>query len=172
MSRAIQWLVLAGAAAVFVVGTGLGLSLATSSPEPVEQQEAACTRERIAAGELLTSNLVMVHVYNASRRAGLATRVKINLERRGFLGGVAENNPGAVKARNVTILTDDPNDPRVKLVAVQFRGKVVTAQPDFELEDGVSVLVGSDYEGLKKKAQTRTKVSQPVTVCKPTVELS
>ena len=40
----------------------------------------------IAEGEVLSSNLLMVHVYNASKRAGLANRVKINLERRGFLG--------------------------------------------------------------------------------------
>jgi len=171
MSKVVERLVVAGAAGVFVVGTGVGLNLALSSPEPVAD-EPTCEIKRVEAGAKLTSNLVMVHVYNTSQRAGLATRVKINLERRNFLGGVAENNPGQLKAKNVSILTTDPDDPRVKLVAAQFKGKVQRVAPDFELEDGISILVGPDYAGMKKGARTQIKAGRAIEVCLPTIDLS
>lgn len=170
MSRAMEALVVAGAAAVLVVGATVGVSLAFSSPEPVAAEET-CEARTVAAGEVLSSNLLMVHVYNTSQRAGLANRVKINLERRGFLGGVAQNNPGALTSRNVTVLTTDPDDPRVQLVARQFRGKVAFAAADFELEDGVSLLLGSNYQGLRKKAGTKVKAARDVSVCVPTITL-
>ncbi|GAA3537395.1 hypothetical protein AFL01nite_12080 [Aeromicrobium flavum] len=133
-------------------------------------EEATCEIKKVARGEVLSSNLVMVHVYNSSKRAGIANRVKINLERRGFLGGVAKNNPGRVKVKNVTVLAPDPDDPRVKLVAQQFKGKVAKAAPDFETEDGISVLIGPDYKGLKK-AKTKVKASRDVSVCVPAITL-
>lgn len=172
MSKAIERLVVAGAVGVFIVGTGLGVNLAFSEPPAVESQDETCETKSVATGEQLTSNLVMVHVYNTSARAGLANRVKINLERRGFLGGMASNNPGKIAAKNVTILTKDPGDPTVKLVALQFKGKVATAAPDFATEEnGVSILIGPDYAGLKKGAKTALKVGQDVAVCVPTVTL-
>lgn len=169
MSKTIERLVVAGAASVFVVGTWAGVNLALSGPDTVAA-ESTCETKTVAKGEVLSSNLVMVHVYNASRRAGIANRVKINLERRGFLGGVAKNNPGRLRARTVTILTRDPKDPRVKLVARQFKGKVTTVTPDFELEDGVSVLIGPDYKGLRK-AGTKLRATEAVTVCVPSITL-
>lgn len=171
MSAAVGRLVLAGAVGVFVVGTGLGARLAFSSGAPPEP-EATCEVKRIETGENLTSNLVTVHVFNASKQQGLANRVRTNLERRAFLGGLAQNNPGAIKASNVTVLTSDPSDPQVRLVAAQFNGKVATAPADFATEkEGVSLLVGTDFKGLKKDAPTAIKVDRPVSVCLPTVTL-
>jgi len=169
MSKTVERLVVLGTAGVFVAGTALGFNLAFSDPEPVAA-EAGCEVKDIAKGEVLTSNLVMVHVYNASQRAGIANRVKINLERRGFLGGVAQNNPGKLKAKNVIVLTSDPTDPRAKLVARQFKGKVIFKGADFETEDGVSVLIGPDYAGLKK-ADTKITAGRGVSVCVPTITL-
>lgn len=169
MSKAVERLVVLGTAGVFVAGTALGLNLAFSKPDPVAA-EPTCEIKKIAKGEVLSSNLVMVHVYNASQRAGVANRVKINLERRGFLGGVAQNNPGQLKPKNVMVLSQDPADPRARLVARQFKGKVERVQADFETEDGISVLIGPDYQGLKQ-AGTKLKASQDVTVCVPTITL-
>ncbi len=168
-SKAIQALVVTGAAGVFIGGTMLGVSLAFDSPEPVAE-EAACETRVIKQGEVLSSNLVMVHVYNASNRAGLANRVKINLERRGFLGGQASNNPGKLKAKNLTVLVQDAKDPRARLVGAQFKGKVDYMAPDFEAEDGISILVGPDYQGLKK-ANTKIKAGRDVSVCVPSITL-
>lgn len=169
MSKTIERLVVAGAAGVFVLGTWTGVNLAFSSPEPVAA-EPTCEIKKVAKGDVLSSNLVMVHVYNASKRAGIANRVKINLERRGFLGGLAQNNPGRLPSRNVTVLTRDPKDPRVRLVARQFKGKVDTVTPDFELEDGVAILIGPNYKGLRK-AKTKMRSTADVSVCVPTITL-
>lgn len=168
-NKLIQAAVVAGAAGVFVGGTMLGVSLAFDQPEPVAE-EATCEVRTVKQGEVLSSNLVMVHVYNSSRRAGIANRTKINLERRGFLGGQASNNPGNLDSKNVTVLTQDPKDPRARLVGAQFKGKVAYVAPDFEPEDGVSILIGSDYKGLKK-ARTKIKASQDVSVCVPSIVL-
>ncbi len=169
MGRLVQGLVILGAAIVFVAGTAVGIGLAFSGPEATDD-EPTCEVRAIAEGEVLSSNLLMVHVYNASKRAGLANRVKINLERRGFLGGVAQNNPGELSPRNVAVLTDDPQDPRVRLVARQFKGKVQMVEADFATEDGISVLIGPNYSGLKK-APTKTRVKREVTVCVPSIDL-
>ena len=141
MTKPRDLLVVGGAAFVFVVGTGLGMKLAFSAPDAAPA-EPTCRVVRVERGKPLTSNLVVVNVYNTSDRAGLANRVKINLEQRGFLGGSTGNNPGAIKATNVTILATDPADPKVKLVSLQFKGKVDVISPDFELNDGVTVLLG------------------------------
>jgi len=169
MSKTAERLVVLGAVGVFVAGSGLGVKLLTAEPEAVAE-EPACEVRQIAQGEELSSNLVMVHVYNASKRAGLANRVKINLERRGFLGGVAQNNPGKLTPKNVAVLTDDPQDPRVRLVAAQFKGKVARRPADFPTEDGITVLIGSDYQGLKK-ANTKLKANRALEVCVPAITL-
>lgn len=162
-------LVVAGAVGVFVGGAFLGVNLAFSEPESVAE-EPACEVRQIAPGEVLSSNLIMVDVYNASQRAGLANRVKINLERRGFLGGVTKNNPGKLAPRNVAVLTTDPQDPRAKLVAVQFKGKVRRVEADFPMENDIAVLVGPDYSGFKQ-ARTKLRTDREVTVCVPAITL-
>lgn len=162
-------LVVAGAVGVFAGGALLGVNLAFSQPESVAE-EPACEVREIAPGEVLSSNLVMVDVYNASQRAGLANRVKINLERRGFLGGITQNNPGKLTPRNVAVLTADPQDPRAKLVAAQFKGQVKRIKPDFPMENDIAVLVGRDYGGFKK-ARTKLRTDSAVTVCVPAITL-
>ncbi|MBC9227083.1 hypothetical protein GL325_12170 [Aeromicrobium sp. 636] len=170
MNKAAQRLVVLAAAGIFVMGTLLGIRLSFASPEPVSE-EAACEIKKVARGEVLSSNLVMVHVYNSSRRTGAANRVKINLERRGFLGGVAKNNPGKVRTKNVAILTNEPDDPRVRLVAAQFKGKVERVPADFETEDGISILIGPKYAGLNKDASTKIEAGRDVSVCVPAITL-
>lgn len=169
MSKTTERLVVAGAAAVFVGGGLLGANLAFSQPEPVSQEES-CEVRQIQPGEVLSSNLVMVDVYNASQRAGLANRVKINLERRGFLGGVTQNNPGKISPKNLAVLAADPQDPRAKLIAAQFKGKVQRVKPDFTMQNDLAVLVGPDYSGFKK-ARTKLRTNVPVTVCVPTITI-
>ena len=70
---------------VFVVGMFVGFKLLTASADTFDAAPT-CENRTVAEGEKLTSNLVTVNVYNASQRAGLANRVGINLQRRGFLG--------------------------------------------------------------------------------------
>lgn len=170
MSRFGQHLVVLAAGLVFVAGMLVGVKLLFADPPP-PPEKPLCEPRTVQVGEKLTSNLVMVNVYNAGKKAGLANRVRINLERNGFLGGVTANNPGEVKASNVTILTKDPKNPKVVLLAQQFKGKVAYAEADFELETGLSVIVGSKFKGVNEKAKREVTLKVPVQVCVPTIEL-
>lgn len=170
MSRGYQALTLAVAAAIFVFGGITGFRLLTSSADTADPAPT-CTDKTVKKGERLDSNIVTVNVFNASNRSGLANRVTINLQTNGFLGGTIGNNESATKPRRVAILTDDPRDPRVRLVARQFKDKVAYRKPDVTVERGVIVIVGDDYSGLRSKAPTRLTTDRDITACVPTVPL-
>ena len=157
------------AAVLFVLGLFFGLKLLTASADTFDEAPT-CENTTVAEGEKLTSNLVTVNVYNASQRAGLANRVGINLQRRGFLAGTVDNSTSEVKPGGVAILTDDRDDPRVKLVAEQF-GDVEFAEPDINAPEGVTVIVGDDYKELVDDAPREIESDRSVTVCVPTVEV-
>jgi hypothetical protein len=171
MSRGVRTATLLGAVLVFVVGLLGGFSLLTQKADTTPTEDL-CENRTVAKGGELTSNLVTVNVYNASNRSGLANRVTINLQRRNFLGGEIGNNPSTAKPKRVAILTTDRDDPRVQLVARQFGKQVVFAEPDVNLPDGVTVIVGDDFKGLAKKAPNAVKSDREITVCLPTVPLT
>ena len=129
MTRAYQALTLVVAAAIFAFGGITGFRLLTSNADTADEA-SACTPKTVQKGQRLDSNLVTVNVFNASNRAGLANRVTINLQTNGFLGGTISNSESATKPSKVAILTDDPRDPRVRLVARQFKDKVAYRKPD------------------------------------------
>ena len=155
---------------ILVVGVFVGIKLLTASADTFDAAPT-CEDRTIDKGGKLTSNLVTVNVYNASQRAGLANRVAINLQRRGFLSGTVANSASEVKPGTAAILTSDRDDPRVKLVAEQFDG-VEFAEPDVNVPDGVTVIVGDDYQDLAKGAPRELESDRPVTVCVPTVDVS
>ena len=155
-------------AILFVVGLFVGLRLLTASADTFDAAPT-CENRTVAEGENLTSNLVTVNIYNASQRAGLANRVGINLQRRGFLAGTVANSTSEVKPDGVAILADDREDPRVKLVAEQFDG-VEFNEPDIKIADGVTVIVGDGYQDLVKDAPRELKTDRAVTVCIPTAD--
>ena len=162
--------ILFGAIVVFIGALILGPKLLLTQPD-VGPPAPTCEKRTVQPGQMLNSNFLMVNVYNASGKSGVANRVRINLERNGFLGGVIGNNEGALKPKNVMILTADPADPKVVLLAKQFKGKVEYAQADFKTEDGLSVLIGPKFKGVDPKGPTSLKVKVPVQVCVPTIEL-
>lgn len=158
------------ATAVLVVGLVLGFRLLTRSADTAVATPT-CTNRTVDKGEELTSNLVTVNVYNDSNRSGLANRVEIDMQRKGFLGGTIANSTSSAHPKGVAILTDDRTDPRVRLVAAQFNNRVKYAKPDIAVEEGVAIVVGDDYTRLKKKASRSIKADRPVTVCVPIVKL-
>ena len=171
MTRAYQALTLLVAAAIFVFGGVTGFRLLTSSADTADPAPT-CTNKTIKKGAKLNSNAVTVNVFNASNRSGLANRVTINLQTNGFLGGTISNSESATKPYRVAILTDDRSDPRVRLVAQQFKDKVAYRKPDVTVDTGVIVIIGDDYSGLRSKAPTSIKTDRDITVCVPTVPLS
>jgi hypothetical protein len=170
MTAGIRALTLIVAAVVLVFGGFTGFQLLTSEADTADPAPT-CTNKTVKKGAKLNSNLVKVNVYNASTRSGLANRVTINLQANGFLGGTVANNQSATQPRRVAILTDDPRDPRVRLVARQFKDKVAYRKSDISVDSGVIVIVGDDYDGLHKKAPTRITTDRDIAVCVPTVPL-
>ncbi|TXL60674.1 LytR C-terminal domain-containing protein [Aeromicrobium terrae] len=162
-------LVMTAAVAVFLLGSFYGFRLLTADADTGDEGPSCDTRT-VAAGDDLTSNLVAVDVYNASQRAGLANRVSINLQRRGFLAGKIANSTSKVQPKVAAILTTDRDDPRVKLVAQQLGPDVELAEPDIPVDDNVVVVVGDDYKKLAK-AQTKVQATSAVTVCVPIVKI-
>jgi hypothetical protein len=152
----------------FVVATIVGWRLLTASADTFTEAPT-CEDRTVAEGEQLPSNMVMVNVYNASQRAGLANRVSINLQRRGFQAGTVANSTSEIKPDSVAILTDDREDPRVKLVAEQF-DEPEFHEPDIDVTEGVTVIVGDAYEDLVD-APREIESDRSITVCVPTVEV-
>lgn len=154
---------------VFALGAFVGFRLLTAQADTLDTTPT-CENKTIGKGDQLTSNLVTVNLYNDSQRSGLANRVSINLQRRGFLAGTVANSTSEIKPGGVAILTNDRDDPRVKLVAQQFDG-VEFHEPDFNVPAGVTVIVGDDYKKLVK-AGREIESDRPISVCVATVDVS
>ena len=163
--RMISALTVLGSAAVFVIALLVGLSLVTSEPD-TQAAGPTCEDRQVAAGEALTANLVKVNVLNASGREGLANRVSINLQRKGFLAGTVSNSTSELEVPTVAILTTDPTDPRVQLVALQVPGAQIL-EPDIELEEGVTVILGPGYGAIDDAAPTEVPSDRDLTFCVP-----
>lgn len=155
-----------GAVAVLVVGTIVGLRLLTASAE-IEVLDA-CEDRTVQVGEPVSPAFVPVDVFNASQRAGLANRVSINLQRRGFLPGQVGNSPMEVESEGVTIVTDTPEDPRVRLLAAQFGDVEFVPPAGSDASENIVVIVGNDTnQNLVDGAPTEVEADVPVTVCLP-----
>lgn len=161
-------LLIVAAVVVFLGGALVGMKLLTQGAE-VTSSAPTCEPRTVREGEELTPNLVRVNVYNASRIAGLADRVSRQLQQRNFLPGAIANNPTELGTDDVVVVADDPKDPRVQLVVAQFAGKVTVQPGEIPGTDGVSVLVGKNYDGRKLKGKTKDTVTvdRVITSCVP-----
>ncbi len=154
---------------MFVGGSIIGFNLLTSRADTTVAAPT-CEMRTVAEGEDLTPNLVTVNVYNASRTAGLANRLAVLMQRRGYLAGMVANNPTDLEVDNVVILTADPEDPQVRLVARQFGDPIEYVDQPSVSERGVDVLLGPGYadRGVRDDAEeVSVTVEQPVDVCVP-----
>lgn len=170
MSKTKERGILVGAFVLFLGALVAGPMMLFAQPEGQEPEDF-CERRTLQAGDSLNTNFLIVNVYNASKKSGQANRVRINLERNGFLGGFVDNYPGELEPNNVMILTQNKEDPKVQLLAKQFKGTVEYGQADFETKDGLNILVGPKFKGVDGKAPTSTEVKVPVQVCVPTIDL-
>lgn len=118
-------------------------------------------------GDVIKPDDIIVNVYNSGTEAGLAGATLDQMVNRGFKRGTAANAPGNIRAKNVTIITDDKGSPTVKLVAAQFKGKVRFAKVE-DLTPGVDVIVGNDYRGIDTKAKRTLKIKADVSSCTST----
>jgi hypothetical protein len=138
---------------------------AMTKPFPQKSASEPCNDVVYHDGQRISPPLVMVNVYNASNRNGLAERTMAGFENQGFGPGSVGNAP---KGRDVTyaqVWTKDPSRPDVKLVASRL-GPRATVVKRAGGTQGVVVVVGTKFEKLVR-GKPSVKVTGDVTVCSP-----
>ena len=119
--------------------------------EPIpeaSQQGRVCEVRQVRAGEKVFRRDVVVSVFNAGTRSGLASRTLTTLTDRGFAPGRSGNAPQDTTVHVAQIWTREPNNPAVRLVARQFDDVVV--KRGRRLGPGVVVVVGNQFRRLGK----------------------
>lgn len=154
-----------------VVGTVYGWRLLTQDAPPLDAgsfRDSGCSDRQLDSGSKLKSSQVQVNVYNAGSISGLASETMRALSRRGFVAGVVDDAPASTKAQNVVVLDPEPKSASVQLVAEQFNGEVVVRKRADDLSDGIDVIVGDNFQGIDKQAETSLSVQRNTDVCVPT----
>ena len=137
---------------------------AFTQPLPAEEEVPICTETRVAAGEKVSRDQVVVSVFNGSGRNGLAGATRDLLVERGFVPGETGNAP--TPTDTTLIHSSDPENPAVRLVARQFPAAKVA--PGDALGVGVVVVVGEDFEELRRKQVKSVKAAADATYCRAT----
>lgn len=154
---------------LFLGSIALGYELLTADADVEAVEPVTCEMRTLKAGDVISPNQVRVSSLNSSSISGLANRVLIDLGRHGFAPGTIANAEIDEPVRDVTILTDDPKHPAVRLLAAQFKDTVEFADPIDPDQEGLTVVLGQKYKGLKKKPPREAKLKEDLDWCVPVV---
>lgn len=165
LTTGITLLLLAGLlAAGFYYGVNQLFAPLESKQEPVAEPTPSCSTVR--KGQTLRSEQVAVNVFNGGIRSGLAGRTLDALANRGFLPGEVGNAP-TQKVRRAQVWIVEGEEAAGRLVALNFGPKTPVKLRKKDLADGgVDVIVGNNFEALKKPKR-KIKVRIPQVVCSP-----
>jgi len=152
---------------LLVVGAAWGWS-ALTAPFPGKADAPVCESRSIQKGEKVFPSQVVVSVYNAGERAGLAGRTMSLFTDRGFHPGESGNAPRNAKVKVVQVWTTDPKNPAVQLVVSQLR-PAHTVVRHRALGAGITVVVGDRFPGLGKK-KPFVRAAGATQICAPPVE--
>lgn len=150
----------------------VGFQLATAPiPElELENETSAptCKDTTIRPGGELATEQVTVDVYNAGTVSGLASQTQRRLSRYGYQRGVTGNSDEiGVRARNVTIVSQDPDGAMARLLEQQFQGRVEVVKGEPSEPTNIAVVVGDRFIGLDRKARSTVPVREKLEVCVP-----
>jgi hypothetical protein len=168
LTTAVTMLVLCG---VLVLGLVIGVqTLFAPLPDGDGTASASpsCSTENLQKGERIRSEQVLVSVFNAGTRGGLADQTLNALARRGFKRGELGNAPADAQVRFAQVWTTKKHDAAAVLVARQLDRKVRIRVTDEDLGEGVDVVVGNGFAGLVK-AKRSMVVRTGQTTCLPEV---
>ncbi len=129
--------------------------------EPAASPSESCAVEPVEEGRRLRSRQVVVNVFNAGTRAGLAGSTMDALRSRGFRGGTIGNAPEGTKVRRVQVWIAEGEEDAGRLVARQFGPKTPVLTPEDDIVSGIDVVVGNQFRSLKR-APRSIKVAQEV----------
>ena len=157
-------LTLAVLAMLVFIGVAWGWS-AMTSPFPHKAAPRDCYPTRLQPGDRVSPPKVLVSVYNASERSGLAERTMSGFEDQGFGPGDVGNAPKGTSVLFAQVWTEDRNDPAVRLVASRLgaRAHIIDHKPK---GPGVTVMVGPAFTQLVQ-GKPSTKVTEATTICSP-----
>jgi uncharacterized membrane protein len=157
-------LILAGAVFYGWRSVVASASSTSTSPSPTPHTRPRCTKvKHLVKGQRVRAADVVVNVYNAGHRTGLASDTMSKLARRGFRQGLVGNAPAKVTATNVTISTRTKRSPEVRLVAHQFHPPIAYRRRD--MGAGVDVVLGNGFRGLAAHAKPFLVVRRSVSTC-------
>jgi len=157
---------LAVLSAILVIGGAWGWSEVTK-PFPGKADPPVCVDTAVSAGEKVYPGQVVVSVFNAGTRDGLAGRTMGLFTDQGFVAGDSGNAPTGARVPRVQIWTTDPRSPAVRLVASHL-GRHVNVVRRKASGAGVVVMVG---DGFTKLVHGREKVraTADATICSPSI---
>jgi hypothetical protein len=157
-------LTLAVLTVLVLVGITWGWS-ALTKPFPHTEASKPCYPTTYRAGQRVAPPQVLVSVYNASDRVGLAERTMTEFEDQGFGPGSVGNAPRGAVVHYAQVWTEDPTSPDVRLVMSRLgpHARVFRHQSPV---DGVLVVVGPRYAELVKGLPS-VKVRAATSICSP-----
>jgi hypothetical protein len=149
---------------ILVLGAVWGWA-AVTEPFPGKAEVPTCVMRDVAAGDKVYPDQVVVSVFNAGTREGLASRTMQLLTDQGFVAGDSGNAPDNANVTTAEIWADDPGNPAVRLVAARLGDgvKIVSRRSDGA---GVVVVVGDDFDKLVKARQF-AKATEDTSICSP-----
>lgn len=165
ITTAVTLLVLTGILVLGAVWGWKALFAEIPDREPVRAEPSpSCSVQRLEPGQKVAARQIRVSVFNAGTRSGLAGDTLRALVGRGFLAGDAGNAPSDADVRTVEVWSTTENDPRARLVALQFGKKVQVRFSDEDLGPGIDVVVGDRFRALVRAPRSLV-VRKPQEVC-------
>lgn len=128
-----------------------------SGTEPVCSSPGADGRQRIS------SNQVVVNVFNAGSVQGLARETADQLRKRGFRIGEVATEETETRVDNVLVRGRSVEAPEVQLVLAQLEGERPVG--DNREDSSVDIVLGDRFKGLYEKGPTSMTVRSRVPVC-------
>ena len=152
---------------LLVVGAMWGWSEVTA-PFPGKADAPICEDRAVSKGEKVYPSQVVVSVYNAGTRLGLAGRTMQLLTDQGFKEGDSGNAPEKSDVPVVQVWTPEPRNPAVQLVVSRL-GKAHKIIKKESPGAGVTIVVGDGFRQLVKGPRF-VVAKRDTTICTPVID--
>lgn len=158
--------------AVIVVFMGVFGVVAVTRDLPdnsLVESKPACEPREISKNTRVRPGQVTVSVYNSGQRSGLASRTMEQFITRGF-GPGDSGNARTKRVARVEVRADAKDSPAARLVAAQFGGDTPIVTGKKMLGPGINVVVGDDFDKLRKGAPKAVRATADTTICSPPID--
>jgi hypothetical protein len=165
LSRHVKTLLTLAVLVVLAMGGASWGWSALTSPFPHTAKQSACLTTTLQPGDRVSAPKLIVSVFNASDRVGLAERTMSEFENQGFGPGNVGNAPKGTVVQYAQVWSMDPHDPAVRLVVSRL-GRLAHVIKKNHSGPGIVVVVGTRFQKLVP-GRSSVKVTRPTTICSP-----